>query len=145
MLMSITLLAACSFAYVYATDPERIHERSLQATRKLHVDFGVPMTDIYVTHIATELPIRDENGDVTTGSCGPHFDLTQPQYDRAMLRKMATTIRKVVPRVSCSHVAIYVNSRIYDDMQFVAELQALLPSVVVFDESRHLSRLGPQT
>ncbi|EMI25301.1 secreted protein [Rhodopirellula europaea SH398] len=142
-LMAITLLAACVFAYVHATNPERIRERSLQASLTLHADFGVPMSDMYVTHFATELPIRDENGDITTGSCGPHFDLTQPRYDRTTLREMIPTIRKVVPRIACSHVAIYLNSGIYNDDRFVAELEASLPNVVVFHESRHFSRHSP--
>lgn len=138
--MSITLLTACVFAYVHATNPDRILERSLQASLKLHKDFDVPMSDLYVTHLATELPIRDKDGDITTGSCGPHFDLTQPRYDRARIREMVPTIRKVVPRIGCSHVAIYLNSGIYNDERFVTELEVSLPKVVVFHESRHFSR-----
>ena len=140
----VTILAfACAFAYIRATHPERVKERSIRASIKLHMDFDVPMHDIYVTRAAVQLPMRDKNGDVTTGSCGPHLDLSSPRYDRAMLRKMIPTIRQVVPRTACSHVAVYLNSQVYKDADLVTNLEAALPNVVVFDESRHFSRHSP--
>ena len=133
-LMSITLLVACVFAYVHVTNPERKRERSRQASLKRHMEFNVPLSDMYVTRTTTTLPIRDECGGITTGSCGPHFNLTQQRYDKALLREVVPTIRRVMPRTACSHVAIYLNSEVYNDLRFVTELEASLPNIAVFDE-----------
>lgn len=142
-LLFVTLVFACVFAYINATNPERVQERSRRASLKMHTDFGVPMSDMYFTHLSTKLPVRDESGNITAGSCGPHFDITAPRYDRAMLREMVPTIRQVVPRPACSHVAVYLNKQVYNDTAFVTELEAALPNVVVFDESRHFPRYSP--
>jgi hypothetical protein len=115
----------------------------MRALAKLHMDFNVPMSDMHVTHFAPILPILDENGNITTASCGPHLDLTAPSYGSAKLREMAPTIRQIIPRAACSHVALYLNTLVYDDTAFVTEIEAMLPNVVVFDESRHFSRYNP--
>jgi hypothetical protein len=138
--MQKTVLAICftllaSQIAAQTKSSEAVDSRIVAQVKLMEQGASIGSTHYTYLGARPKLPIRDAAGAIHPSSCNPHINLCKPKFDKKKILSLLTQLKEFHPDSNASHVAVYLNTDVLKDTEFINLLRKQLPKCQMYRES----------